>query len=59
MRVDEFRRHGEVCVRLAEEVRSIEDKAALLSMAQTWILLADQGQNVHRLIREEDPQPSS
>ncbi len=59
MRGDEFRRYAEVCLRLVEEVRSIEDKTALLSMAQTWILLADEGQNVHRLIGKKDGQPSS
>jgi hypothetical protein len=39
----EFRRFAEECLRLAEHVQSVEDKAMLLSMAQAWIQLASQG----------------
>jgi hypothetical protein len=54
----DFRKFAEDCIRLAERVQSVEDKSALLSMAQAWIRLADQGHEVRRLIGEIDPQPS-
>ena len=37
----EFRNYAEECLRLAEVVAALEDKAVLLSMAQAWIQLAD------------------
>jgi hypothetical protein len=46
---EEFRRFARECLRLAERVQSVDDKAALLSMAQVWIRLADQGFKVRRL----------
>jgi hypothetical protein len=39
---NEFRRYAEACLRLADKVQSVEDKAELLSMAQAWVQLADQ-----------------
>ena len=45
-----FRRYAEECLRLAEQVQSLDDKAALLTMAGTWVRLADQGHQVNRLI---------
>ena len=48
----QFRRYAEECLRLAEQVQSIDDKAALLTMAEAWVRLADQGHQVHRLIGE-------
>jgi hypothetical protein len=45
----EFRGFAKECMRLAEQVQSVEDKAVLLSMAQVWIRLADQGHQVRRL----------
>lgn len=53
----DFRKFAEDCVRLAERIQSVEDKSVLLSMAQAWIRLADQGHEVYRLIGENDPQP--
>jgi hypothetical protein len=53
-----FRQFAEECRRLADQVRSIEDKSVLLSMAQVWIQLADQEQQVYRLIGESSPQSS-
>ena len=46
---NEFRRYAIECLRLAEQVQSIDDKAALLTMAGVWVRLADQG---HRLTGE-------
>ena len=40
MQDDEFRRYAEACLRLADKVQSVEDKAELLSMAQAWVQLA-------------------
>jgi hypothetical protein len=48
----QFRRFAEQCIRIADQVPSVEDKAALLTMAQEWILLADQEH-----VRSQ-PQPS-
>ena len=53
----DFRKFAEDCIRLAGRIQSIEDKSVLLSMAQAWIRLADQGHEVYRLIGENDPQP--
>ena len=47
-----FRRYAEECLRLAEQLQSVDDKAALLTMAHAWIRLADQGHQVNRLIGE-------
>jgi hypothetical protein len=46
----EFRRFARECMRLAEQAQPVDDKAVLLSMAQVWIRLADQGQQVRRLV---------
>ena len=54
----DFRKFAEDCIRLAKHVQSVEDKSVLLSMAQAWIRLADQGHEVYRLIGENDPQLS-
>jgi hypothetical protein len=54
----DFRKFAEDCIRLAEHVQSVEDKSVLLSMAQAWIRLADQGHEVYRLIGENGPRPS-
>ena len=50
-----FRRFAEECLRLAGQVQSVEDKSVLLSMAQAWIRVADQGEQVYRLIGEIAP----
>jgi hypothetical protein len=49
---NEFRRYADECLRLAEQVQSLDDKAALLTMAGAWVRLADQGHQVNRLIGE-------
>ena len=46
---DKFRRFAEECLRLAEQVQSLDDKAALLTMAGVWVRLADQGYQIDRL----------
>ena len=45
---NKFRRYAKECLRLAEQVQSLDDKAALLTMAQAWVRLADQGHQVNR-----------
>ena len=39
---NEFRRYAEECLRLAEQVQSVDDKAVLLTMAESWVRLAAQ-----------------
>jgi len=51
----DFRKFAEECLRLAGEVQSTEDKSVLLSMAQVWVRIADQDQQVSRLIGEIGP----
>jgi hypothetical protein len=54
----DFQKFAEECLRLADQVQSVEDKSVLLAMAQTWIRLADHGREVIRLIDEHGPQPT-
>ena len=58
MEPSDFRKFAEECLRLADQVQSVEDKSALLSMAEAWIRIADQGEEVCRLIGEIAPQSS-
>jgi hypothetical protein len=47
---DEYRRHAAECVRLAQKVQNPRDKALLLTMADSWIRLADKAANrAHRI----------
>jgi hypothetical protein len=55
---EEFRQFAKECMRLAEQVQSVEDRAVLLSMAQVWIRLADQGHHVRQLVDGDGPRPS-
>jgi len=48
----DFRKFAKECLRLADQVQSSEDKSVLLDMAQVWIRIADQGQQIYRLIGE-------
>jgi hypothetical protein len=52
---EKFRRFARECIRLAEQVQSVDDKGALLGMAQVWILLADKGHQVRQLIDGDGP----
>ena len=54
----DFQKFAEECLRLADQVQSVEDKSVLLAMAQAWIRLADQGHEVYRLIGENGQRPS-
>jgi hypothetical protein len=54
----DFQKFAEECLRLAEQIQSVEDKSVLLAMAQAWIRLADHGREVIRLIDENGPQSS-
>jgi len=42
-----FRRFARDCIRIAEQIVSADDQAALLTMAQEWIRLADQEHRPH------------
>jgi hypothetical protein len=46
----DFRKFAEDCVRLADEVETIEHKARLLTMAEVWIRLADKAASVQALL---------
>jgi hypothetical protein len=48
----DFNRFATECVRIAEDVESIDDKALLLSMAEVWIMLGDKADGVHALIQD-------
>jgi hypothetical protein len=54
----DFRKFAEECLRLADQLQSVEDKSVLLAMAQAWIRLADHGSEVMRLIDGNGSQPS-
>jgi hypothetical protein len=38
---DDYRRHAAECVRLAQKTQNLRDKALLLTMADSWIRLAE------------------
>ena len=46
----DFRKFATECARLAQEARTIEDKALLLSMAEVWIALADKAEMIQALL---------
>ena len=46
----DFHKFASECARLAQEARTIEDKALLLSMAEVWIALADKAEVVQTLL---------
>jgi len=52
---EEFRQFARECIRLAEQVQSVGDKAVLFSMAQVWIRLADQGHQIRQLVDGDGP----
>ena len=54
----DFRKYAGECVRLAGLVQTDEDKAVLLSMAQAWIRLADEGPRIEALLEESSGQGS-
>jgi hypothetical protein len=45
-----FRSHADECKRLAKKADDPEYKSLLLSMAQTWVVLADSAEKVQMLI---------
>jgi hypothetical protein len=47
-----FRSHADECERLAKKAHDPEYKSLLLSMAQTWVVLADSAEKVQTLIEE-------
>jgi hypothetical protein len=46
----DFHKFAIECARLAQEARTIEDRALLLSMAQVWIQLADKAEIIQALL---------
>jgi len=46
----DFQHLAKECRRLADQVPIVEDKAALLRMAQVWICLADEAEQVQSLL---------
>jgi len=46
----DFRKFATECARLAVEVRAIDDKAVLLSMAEVWIRLADRAESINAML---------
>ncbi|MGA2128467.1 MAG: hypothetical protein ABSG76_20235 [Xanthobacteraceae bacterium] len=49
-----FRSHADECKRLAKRADDPEYKSLLLSMAQTWVVLADSAEKVQMLIEERE-----
>ncbi len=49
-----FRSHADECKRLARKADDPEYKSLLLSMAQTWVVLADSAEKVQMLIEERE-----
>jgi hypothetical protein len=48
-----FRSFADECVRLAKQAQSVDDRSILLSMAQTWIRLADKEPYIQALLDTE------
>jgi len=42
---DDYRRYAGECVRLARNAQASSDKALLLTMAQSWLRLAEQAES--------------
>jgi len=49
-----FRSHADECRRLAKKADDPEYKQLLLSMADTWVVLADSAERVQSLIEERE-----
>jgi hypothetical protein len=47
---DQYKQRAAECVRMAEYTSSVDDKAMLLQMANTWLRLAEKAED-----RESDP----
>ena len=47
---NDFRKHAEECVQLAQSVRTPEQRTMLLHIAETWLRLAD---NAKRSVTSE------
>jgi hypothetical protein len=47
-----FRSHADECTRLAQKADDPEYKSLLLSMAQTWVVLADSAEKVQTILEE-------
>jgi hypothetical protein len=49
-----FRCHADECERLAQKADDPEYKSLLLSMAQTWVVLADSAEKVQTLLERRE-----
>jgi hypothetical protein len=49
-----FRSHAAECRRLAKRAADDEYKSLLLSMAQTWVVLAESAERVQTLIEQRE-----
>jgi hypothetical protein len=49
-----FRSHAAECRRLAKRADDDEYKSLLLSMAQTWVVLAESAERVQTLIEQRE-----
>jgi len=49
-----FRNHADECSRLARDTSDPEFKLLLLSMAQTWIVLADSAEKMMMLVDKRE-----
>jgi hypothetical protein len=49
---ESFRSHADECERLAQQADDPEYKSLLLSMAQTWVVLADSAEKMQILLEE-------
>jgi hypothetical protein len=49
---ESFRSHADECERLAQKADDPEYRSLLLSMAQTWVVLADSAEKMQTLLEE-------
>jgi hypothetical protein len=49
---ESFRSHADECTRLAQKADDPEYRSLLLSMAQTWVVLADSAEKVQTLLEQ-------
>jgi len=54
----DFGNFAEQCLRLAQTMETVEDKAVLLTMAQAWIQLADRPAEVRAILDMQTVPPS-
>ena len=50
-----YRQQAEICIRQAERAKTPEHRMILLSMAQTWLRMADEAESINKQIANLDP----